>query len=147
MTDNQLNSEVHLILNPDGGATAKVKILSTGEYRFNYIGYSSLKIDEQKETLMQSLNMKQPSIFDIKPLDDKNGVKEIDIDLEYDKFCDIIADDKQFYRPHVIDLWASTLPIEEKRSAKYYFNFPLQKSCITTIDLPAGFEIETLPIN
>ena len=29
----------------------------------------------------------------------------------------------------------------------YYFDFPLQKSCITTIDLPSDFEVETLPTN
>ena len=147
MNDNQLNSEVHVVLNADGGATAKVKILTTGEYRFDYIGTTSLKLDEQKEFFINSFNMKQPASFDIRPVDDKNGQKEVDLDLEYDKFYDVAAGDKQFYRPHVIDLWAYTLPVEEKRKADYYFNFPLQKSCVTIIDLPAGFEVETLPAN
>lgn len=147
MADNQLKSEVHLVVNADGGATATVKVLSTGEYRFDYIGKSSLKLDEQKEDFLSSFNMKQPESFDIKPIDDKAGEKEIDLKLAYDKFYDVAAGDKQFYRPHVLDLWAYTLPAEEKRKADYYFEMPLQKSCVTTIDLPTGFEVETLPAN
>jgi hypothetical protein len=147
MQDNQFNSEAHITLDADGGAIAKVKILSTGEYRDDYINISYLKTDEQKEAYMHILNLKQPSFFDFTPSTDKEGVKEIDINLEYEKFCDIKAGDKQFYRPHVFDLCAFTVPIEEKRKSDYYFQHPLQKSCITTIDLPAGYEIETLPAN
>jgi Domain of Unknown Function with PDB structure (DUF3857)/Transglutaminase-like superfamily len=147
MQDNQFNSEVHIALDAEGGAKAHAKILSTGEYRSDYIGVSSLKTDEQKEYFIAMFNMKQPSVFEFKPSADKNGEKEIDIDLEYDKFCDVAAGNKQFYRPHVFDLVAFTVPIEEKRKSDYYFQHPLQKSCVTTIDLPAGFEVETLPVN
>ncbi len=147
MQDNQFNSEAHIVLDADGGATAKVKILSTGGYRDEYIGVAALKLDEQKELFMRILNLKQPSTFEFAPASDKDGVKEVDIKLEYDKFCDIKAGDKQFYRPHVFDLCAMTVPIEEKRKSDYYFEHPLQKACVTTIDLPAGFEVETLPTN
>ena len=147
MVDNLLNSEVHLTLDADGGGKASVKILSTGVYREDYIGMQSLKTDEQKEIMMHMFNMKQPIAFNITPSADKNGVKEVDLNLEYDKFCDIMAGDKQFYRPHVIDLVAFTVPMEEHRKSDYYFEQPVQKSCVTTIDLPQGFEVETLPIN
>jgi hypothetical protein len=147
MQDNQFNSEAHLTLNADGSAKATVKILSTGGYRDEYIGISSLKIDEQKEEVMHMLNIRQPLVFDYNPSTDKDGVKEVDINLEYDKFCDIIAGDKQFYRPRVFDLMAFSVPIEENRKTDYYFDHPLQKSCVTTIDLPAGFQVETLPVN
>src|SRR6202012_193753 len=33
MQDNQFNSEVHLVLKPNGGATAELKLLGTGGYR------------------------------------------------------------------------------------------------------------------
>ena len=147
MQDNQLKSEVHLVLNADGGATATIKIICSGEYRFDYINNSALKMDEQKQVFLNAFNMKQPETFDIKEVDDKGGKKEIDLDLAYDKFYVVAAGDKQFYKPHVLDLWAYTLPVEEKRKADYYFNFPLQKSCVTTIDIPAGFEVETMPVN
>jgi hypothetical protein len=147
MQDNQFNSEVHLMLDADGGAKAKVKILSTGGYRDEFIDFSYAKLDEQKERMMSWLNIKQPITFDINPLGDKNGTKELDLDLEYDKFCDIMAGDKQFYRPHVFDLVAFTVPVEEHRKSDYYFEHPLEKTCVTTIDLPAGFEVETLPVN
>jgi hypothetical protein len=145
--DNQFNSEVHLALDADGGAKASVKILTTGEYRRDYIGILSQKLDEQKETVMQMLKIKQPSVFNVNPAADKNGIKEVDLNLEYDKFCDIMAGDKQFYRPRVFDLCAFTVPIEEKRKSDYYFDIPLQKTCVTTIDLPQGFTMETLPVD
>jgi hypothetical protein len=143
--DNQFNSEVQITLDADGGAKAKVKILSTGDYRDDYLGLMYLKADEQKARMITMLNMKQPSVFTLKPSTDKDGVKEIDIDLEYDKFCDISAGGKQFYRPRVFDLWQSTFPAEEKRKSDYYFEVPMLKTCVTTIDLPIGFEIDALP--
>ncbi|MDB5136964.1 MAG: hypothetical protein JWP37_3567 [Mucilaginibacter sp.] len=145
--DNQFNSEVHLILDVDGSAKVQMKISSTGGYREMYVGISAGKVDEQKEFLMRYLNIKQPSLFDFKDAPDKDGIKELNINLEYDKFCDVIAGDKQFYRPRVFDLWGLTVPITEKRKTDYYFDHPLQKSCVTTIDLPAGFEVETMPAN
>jgi hypothetical protein len=147
MQDNQFNSEVHLILDADGSAKADIKIFSTGGYRDDYIGISAAKTDEQKEAFMNLLNIKQPSVFGLNVSPDKDSVKEVDMKLEYDKFCDIMAGDKQFYRPHAFDLVAFAVPIEERRKTDYYFEHPMQKTCVTTIDLPAGFEVETLPIN
>ncbi|WP_439695350.1 DUF3857 domain-containing protein [Mucilaginibacter sp. AW1-7] len=144
-TDNQFNSEAHLVLDADGGAKAQIKILSTGDYRDGYIGLSSLKTDEQKQRMIRRLNMKQPSVFEFKPSVDKDGVKEINIELEYDKFVDMASGDKQFYRPRVFDLWQLTVPVVDKRKYDYYFDNPMLKTCVTTIDLPSGFEVETLP--
>lgn len=145
--DNQFNSEVHVILDADGGAKAKVKILSTGEYRSDFIGMASAKTDDQKEYLIRVMNIKQPIAFAYTMPTDKDGIKELDLELEYDKFCDISAGNKQFYRPRVFDLWRATVPVADKRKADFFFAHPMQKSCVTTIDLPAGFEVETLPTN
>jgi hypothetical protein len=147
MENNTFNSDVHVKLEADGGAKAQVKILSTGEYREMYIDMSSQKVDLQKEFLIKQLHMKQPSALDFKLADNKDDVKEVDLDLEYDKFFDVAAGDKQFYRPRVFDLWSLTVPILDKRNADYYFEHPMQKTCTTTIDLPVGFEIESLPTN
>lgn len=77
----------------------------------------------------------------------KAEINELNMDLEYDKFCDVLTGDKQFYKPRVFDLWALTVPVLEKRRADYYFEHPMEKSCVTTIDIPTGFEVEALPIN
>ncbi|WP_162996640.1 DUF3857 domain-containing transglutaminase family protein [Mucilaginibacter celer] len=143
--DNQFNSEVHIKLNEDGSALAQVKILSTGDYRADYMGLMYLKEDEQKSRMIRMLNMRQPSAFSFTPSSDKDGVKEVGLELEYDRFCDVLSGSKQFYKPRVFDLWQSTLPVEEKRKTDYYFEVPMLKTCVTTIDLPAGFEVETLP--
>ncbi|MDB5154631.1 MAG: hypothetical protein JWR54_3382 [Mucilaginibacter sp.] len=144
---NLFNSEVHIELQPDGSAKAHMKVLSTGGYREMFIGITSEKTDEQKEFLIRYFNIKQPTIFDFKTSPDKEELNQLNIDLEYDKFCDVLAGDKQFYRPRVFDLWGMTVPILEKRVTDFYLPHPMQKSCVTTIDLPAGFEIETLPGN
>jgi hypothetical protein len=145
--DNQFNSEVHIILDADGGAKAQLNITSTGGYRDTYVGLSTIKMDKQKELLLSSLNIKQPSLFEFKDASDKDGIKKFSADLEYDKFCDVLSGDKRFYRPQVFDLWRMTLPILEKRKTDFYFDHPLQKACTTTIDLPEGFEVEIMPAN
>jgi hypothetical protein len=94
--DNQFNSEVHVVLNVDGGAKATIKIRSSGEYRKSFIGLSYSSVDEQKQDVIGMLNMKQPSVFEFKESADGGGVKEVNIDLEYDKFCDVSSGDKQF---------------------------------------------------
>jgi len=147
MADNQFNSDVLLTLDADGGAKATVKVFATGGYRSQLLQFSYRNIDEQKEQIIHWLNIKQPMAFDFTPAGDKNGTKEVDMALQYDKFCDIIAGDKRFYKPQVFDLFAYTLPPNDHRQSDYYFEHPMQKSCRTTIELPAGFEVETLPAN
>jgi len=145
--ENQFNSEVHIVLDSTGGAKAQIKILSTGEYRGIYIDITRAKEDRQKEYLLNSLNIKQPSVFNFNSPNDKDGIKETDIDLEYDKFCDLAAGDKLFYHPRVLDISNVTVPVVEKRKSDYYFEFPRINTCTTTIDLPAGYVVETLPVN
>jgi len=145
--ENQFNCEAHVVLDADGGAKTQVKILSTGEYRELYLGMSAIKMDDQKEFLLRDLHIKQPSAFDFKSEKDENGTKEIDLNLEYDQFCDVKAGDKQFYRPLAFLLWSNTVPVLEKRKSDYYWDYPRIKTCTTTIDLPTGFEVETLPAN
>jgi len=147
MDDNQFNSKVHIQLDADGAAKATVKIAVTGIYREDCIGISSLQEDKQKDIFMNMLHIKQPITFDINPVSDKDGTKEMDLSLDYDNFCDVTAGDKQFYRSNVIDLVAFTVTANAQRKSDYYFESPMQKSCVTTIDLPQGFEVETLPIN
>jgi hypothetical protein len=143
--DNQFKSETHLSLMADGSAKAQVKFITTGEYRDMYLWMTEQKTTDQKEFLIRYFNMKQPSSLGIKPGEDKDGVREINLDLEYDKFCDMSAGSKQFYRPRVFDLWSLTLPPLEKRQSDYYFEHPMRKTCVTTIDLPEGYEVESMP--
>jgi len=143
--DNFFDTYTHLTINANGSAKAQLKFLSTGEYRAMYVALEGEKMDMQKEYLLRTLNIKQPIAFDIKPSADKNGTKEVDIDLQYDKFYDMKVGDKQFFKPAAFDIWHGTLPELTKRKADFYFEHPMKKSCITTIDLPEGFEMESMP--
>lgn len=145
--DNVFNSIVSIKLNADGSAKTNIKIAGTGEYRDMYLGLAQIPLDKQKEVLLRSMHIKQPSFFDFKPAEDKDGVKQVDIELEYDKFSDVNTGSKQFYRPAAFDIWTFTCPAAEKRKADFYFEHPLQKNSVTTIELPEGFEVETLPAN
>jgi len=145
--ENQFNSEAHIILDADGGAKTQIKILSTGEYREMYLAMEAEKMDDQKEILLRDMSIKQPSSFSFKSEKDENGLKELELNLEYDQFCDVKAGDKQFYKPLAFLLWDNKVPILEKRKSDYYWEYPRIKTCTTTIDLPQGFEVETLPVN
>jgi hypothetical protein len=145
--DNQLNGEVHIKLDAEGGAKAQVKLVTTGEYRDDYLGVAYLKADDQKEAVIKLLKIKQPRALSFNPVSDKNGVKEVALDIDYDRFCDVMAGNKQFYRPRVFDIWGVTLPAIEKRKTDFYFKQPMIENCVTTIELPDGFEIESLPVN
>jgi hypothetical protein len=143
--DNKFIGEANLILNADGSAKATFKISATGGYRDELIGIAYAKADEQKEYFLNRYNIKQPAEFELSPFTEVNESKEVIVNLEYDKFCDIIAGDKQFLRPKVFDLCGFSVPIEERRNSDYYFEHPLQKTSTTKINLPQGFEVETLP--
>ncbi len=144
---NQFNSDVYIQLQPDGSAKAQVNVSATGEYRLLFLELEGVKMDEQKQFWLRNINIKQPDVFDYKPGKDTVFTKHIQLNLEYDKFCDIMAGDKQFYRPIVFPISNFTAPATDKRNSDFFIDFPLQKSCITTIDLPPGFEVETLPSN
>ncbi|RYD94300.1 MAG: DUF3857 domain-containing protein, partial [Sphingobacteriales bacterium] len=112
---NVFNADVNIKLNADGSAISKVKISGTGEYRDLYIGLAQTKVDEQKEYLLRSMQIKQPAYFELKPAEDKEGVKQVNMDMEYDKFYEASAGNKQFYKPHAFALWSFTCPMLEKR--------------------------------
>ena len=145
--DNVFDSVVDVALDEDGGARASIKIKSTGEYRDMYLSVASEKTDLQKTFLIKYLNLKQPSQFQFKDAPDKDGVKEMNIDLEYDRYSDVMTGDKRFYRPQAMDLWRATVPVLEKRKADYYFEHPMLKTCVTNVTLPAGYEAEAVPAN
>ncbi|RCH56743.1 hypothetical protein DJ568_02495 [Mucilaginibacter hurinus] len=145
--DNVFTADVNIKLYVDGGATCKMKIDGTGEYREEFLGLARHSVDEQKTELIKSIKLKQPSSFGFNDGDDIGGKKQVILELEYDKYCDVTTGDKKFYRPAAFDLWAFTLPASEKHKTDYYFEHPMQRNCTTTIDLPEGFELETLPAN
>jgi hypothetical protein len=89
--------------------------------------------------------MRQPSAFNIIPAADNDGIKELHFDIAFDKFCDIISGDKLFFRPFAFDLCTYAVPPEENRKTNFNFGFAMEKSCTTTMNLPAGFELETVP--
>jgi len=145
--DNQFNSEVSIKLNGDGSAKSNIKVLTTGAYRAHYLAYNTLSIDLQKQFFTRLLHMRQFSELNITHTDSDNATNETNLDVTFDKFCDIISDDKLFLRPFAFDLSTYVFPPDANRKTDLHFEYPMAKSCITTIMLPEGFEIETLPPN
>ncbi|HVW13001.1 MAG TPA: DUF3857 and transglutaminase domain-containing protein [Mucilaginibacter sp.] len=145
--DNQFNCEQHMTLQPDGSAKTHISLKSTGEYRLLYLETEAAKTDEQKQFWLEELQIKQPSVFNFESGKDANGEKQVDLDMEYDKFCDVMAGDKQFYRTSVFKLWGNTVPVSDSRKTDFYWEWPRIKSCTTIIDLPQGYEVESLPAN
>ena len=145
ISDHVFDSESTIKIEADGTAKANLKIKSTGEYRRMFIGMAYKRTDERKKHMINYLNLRQPDIFDIKETKDENGVKELDLTLEYEKLSDMNAGGKSFYRPRLFDLWRATMPLMEKRKTDYFFEHPMLKKNSTTIILPADTELENLP--
>ncbi len=143
--ENMFDSKAHIKLNADGSALATVEADNTGEYRSLMLGFAHRSLDERKEAIIRMMHMKQPYAINITDVDDKDGIKKIRLEMDYDKFCDIISGNKQFYKPSAFQLWSFTCDAAEHRKNDFYFEHPLQKRCVTTIDLPEGFEVESLP--
>jgi len=146
VSDNRFDSEINIQLNADGSAKTSIKIATIGEYRLHYLAFNGLSLDQQKQLYTRMLHMRQFSKLDLTYKDD-NGVDQIDMDAQFDKFCDIVSADKLFFKPSAIDLSMYNLPVEAKRKTDFQFEFPMSKSCITTISLPSGYVVETLPQN
>lgn len=145
MEDNLFDSETNVSIQADGSAKASMVIKTTGDYRDMYIGLSSVKTDEQKQYLIRNLNLRQPDIFDLSQVSDKDGTKEVKLDLAYEKLSDMNAGDKYFYRPCLFDLYRATFPATEKRNTDFFFDHPMLKKNTTLIHIPADFEVEALP--
>lgn len=145
MDDNVFDSQTTITVGDDGIAKTKVIIKATGEYRDMYIHMSTLKTDEQKKFLINSLNLRQPDLFDLSHQNDKDGIKEISLDLTYASLSDMKAGDKYFYRPRIFDIYRATFPATEKRRSDFYFPHPMLKKNVTSIIIPGDFEVESLP--
>ncbi|RYE36212.1 MAG: DUF3857 domain-containing protein [Sphingobacteriaceae bacterium] len=146
--DNQLNSEVLITLNADGSAKAKVNFTGSGHYREVFTEVlPRLKTNQQKEFLIRFFDFRQPSELVYQAVSDSAGINKINLDLEYEQFYEMSAGSKQFYKPRIFNLCGETMPTAEKRKSDYYFSCPMQKTCTTTIQLPEGFKLETVPTN
>ena len=147
MLDYRFDSNTNLILSSDGSAMAKMVINVSGEYRSVYDYVSGIKVDEQKQYFIKSLKLKQPLIFDLKHTMDVDGLKQMNLDLEFDKYADIVSGDKLFYKQAVFNICNISLPAVEKRINDYYFEHPMKKHGKTTINLPEGYVVESMPTN
>lgn len=83
--------------------------------------------------------------MDVTQKTDKDGVKEVELDMIYVKLNDIEAGGKYFFRPRIFDLWRHTLPILTQRNTDFYFEHPMEKRCRTVYTLPADLDVESLP--
>ncbi len=147
MEDHIFNSETAIEVRPDGISLAKINIQVTGGYRSDFIGISYKKTDEQKKDIINTLNLKQPDIFNLIEKDDKDGVKKLELDLEYQKLNDFSAGDKLFFRQGLFDLWKLTLPVNKSRKTDYFFNHPAITQNKAVYKLPENMMPESLPSN
>jgi hypothetical protein len=146
-SDHVFDSKVWVDIDEHGVSKVKMDLMLTGEYRSSYIRNAYSNLDDQKKSFINNLNLRQPDVFQIKPLEDRDGIKTMELQMEYEKLNDQAAGNKLFYRPRIFDLWKSTLPVAEKRNTNFYFASPFIKKSHTTYQLPENMELEVLPAN
>lgn len=144
-SDYTFDTDAKVTIAADGSAKAKLNIKTSGDYRDMMIQISKDKTDEQKKFLIRYLNIKQPDNLEVTQKSDNNGVKELELDMEYGKLSDIAAGGKHFYRPRLFDLWRLTTPALVHRKTDFYFEHPMEKRCRTVYLLPADMDVESLP--
>lgn len=147
MEDHVFNSETAIEINPNGISTAKINIEVTGGYRADFIAISYKKTDEQKKEIINTLNLKQPDIFNLIEKDDKDGIKKLELNLEYQKLSDFSTGDKLFLRHGLFDLWKLTLPVNKERKTDYFFTHPRITQNRALYKLPDNMIPESLPSN
>jgi hypothetical protein len=145
MEDHVFNSETSIEIRPDGISTAKINIEVTGGYRSDFIAISYKKTDEQKKEILNTLNLKQPDIFNLIEKDDKDGIKKLELNLEYKKLSDFSTGDKLFLRQGLFDLWKLTLPVNKVRKTDYFFTHPRITQNKAIYKLPNNMIPESLP--
>lgn len=147
MHDHALNSIVDINIQDDGMAKAKMDIFVSGEFRNDYIRLMYKKTDDQKKEISTNLNLKQPDSFQLAEKEDKEGTKQIELNLEYEKLQEFAAGNKLFLKPGIIDLWKYTFPITESRKSDFFFEHPGITTNKTTFRLPGTMELESAPPN
>jgi transglutaminase-like putative cysteine protease len=147
MQDHVFNSETAIEISSDGISQAKISIEVTGGYRSDFIGISYKKTDDQKKEIINTLNLKQADIFNLQEKDDKDGIRKLELNLEYQKLNDFSAGDKLFFRQGLFDLWKLTLPVNNSRKTDYFFNHPAVTQNKAIYKLPDNMIPESLPLN
>ncbi len=132
-------------LNEDGSGKAAVSITTSGEYKQDFLqAVADQKKDVQKKFLVQQIGFIQPDEFDVQ-YDKMNRLAPTTIQMSIEKIPDFTAGTKFFLNPRIYKLWGYALPKAENRTQDFYFEHPMIKTDTTVYQLPAGYNLETLP--
>ena len=142
--ENLFSSNSIIKLDESGSGIVDAKLNGTGEYKQTFINYiGEEKKDDQKRFLVYYLGFMQPDIFDLKY--DKTKRDAVSVEMEYEKIYDFKAGSKFFLNPRIYKLWSYSLPSAESRKNDFFFDCPFVKTDTTVYQLPANFQVETLP--
>jgi hypothetical protein len=143
--DNVYSSSATVELQENGTGKAQVKIVGSGEFKFNFIGslFNENK-DDQKSYIVNELGFKQPDVFALEKREIGQDIVA-DLNMEIEKIPEFIAGSKMFLAPRLYKIWDIKLPKSENRQLDFYFREPFEKTDTSIFKLPEGFVSDALP--
>lgn len=139
--NNRFGTNCYVTLNDDGSGSARVNMITLGEYKQHYI--AAEKKDEQKKYIVNGLRFIQPDEFSLLEKE-KNG-NELQLEMLFEKIPSFTAGTKMFLNPRLYKVWGYTMPDAGRRTQDFYFSHPFIKEDTTIYHLPQGYTVEALP--
>jgi hypothetical protein len=144
-SDNKFTANTVINLEDNGSARSTSDIVTTGEYKQDFINYLfDEKADDQKWLIVNYLGFKHPDQFTIRKTDTAGNMVTF-INLELEKLPEFVAGTKMFLSPRIYKIWSEQLPKSENRKLDYYFECPFIKTDTTAFILPAGYRPDAMP--
>jgi hypothetical protein len=147
---NKLKNETKVNLNSQGKADIKVKATYSGAFLDDIIGNTAQKSDQQREKWLHktiSLNGFSIRSYDFSEIDNKRRKPSISVNLTNDKYATRMQS-RLFVPLNSINKWKFQVPeMQNKRTQDVILPFSFQEVDHTTLHIPSGFKVETMPEN
>ena len=144
--NNKMVVYTDVFVEDEGSGKIKSTIYSTGDVSHLFQFLKQQDPDRQKETIIKSLEYKQPDIFgSVSVVDSANGYLT-SLEAVYDKLYEFKAGDKYFF-PQTLQKINQEVLENTQRQTPYIFEAPYQKRDTTTFYLPENIKIDKLPEN
>ena len=132
------------MLKEDGSGDTETNFHTAGEYREMIDDILRAKRDDQKQSLVMDLSIKQPDDFELSKKEGES-THTVLLKMSIEKVPEFSAGSKLFLAPRLYKFWSRKLPKTDNRRLDFYFNFPFEKTDTTVYVLPAGYKVDALP--
>ncbi|WP_310991346.1 transglutaminase [Aequorivita marina] len=138
---------VNVKIAPDMTVSGEAKNRFTGNYAFQYrTEYKSLNADAQRKKIEKNTNQAELSNLQFENLNAPGSPVSLAYDFEsFDEVEDVAG--KLYFSPMVYLATKETPFKSETREYPIDYGYPIKNRYIVSIELPAGYQVESIPEN